>query len=131
MRWSELSTSTKLDCLNYSPNLFLYFPFMFKYAGKCLRKWKRVIHVIFHIFPPEDQRKSPCGCRHWKYACMENGKSRYILVHNISRYVKQGFRVEDDIDEECFLHAHHSIKHQENVTEKKEWLWNKFINLFR
>lgn len=101
-----------------------------KYAGHCLHKWKRVIHVLFYIAPSKEDHKSPSGSRRGKYACMENGKNRYILTHNISRYVWQyHFILEDEQD--CYLHAQYAVKTQENVSEKTEWLWNKFLNLFR
>jgi len=122
-----ISVSATVDLSRCSIISLLHF--MYKYAGHCLRKGNRVIKVLFHIAPSTDQKKSPSGGRHWKYACEVNWKTRFILTHNISRYVcRYGYIIED---EECWLHAHHALKNQENVKAKEFGLWNKFLNLFR
>ena len=92
---------------------------MLKYAGKQLKKGSRVIHVLSYIAPSVGQHRTPSGERRGKYACIENGKDRYIMTHNISRYICQyHFILEDEQD--CYLHAQYASKTQENVSEKTE-----------
>ena len=102
------------------------------YEGKCLQKGNRVIRVLFYEGVPCDKKKSPSGWRRWRYRVELNGHIKHMDTHNVSRLVHiYHYTVrEDEEPYECYLHAQHAVKHQENVTEKTEWLWNKFLKFF-
>jgi hypothetical protein len=104
-------------------SIFLSSPM--KYTNCVLKKGKRVIQVLIYVAPPKESHKSPSGTRRWFYACDVNWERRYIATHNISRYVTMhGYMIEPTID--CWIHAQHSIKHQENVESKEFWFWRKW-----
>ena len=133
MNWECPSRSSN-PCLLPSVDVALFpsFLIMFKYEGYCLRKGSRSVRVIRHIFPSIESHRAPSGWRRGFYACEIGWKIKYIATHNVSRYVTSyGYIMELDCSCEALLHAHHSLKHQENCTEKWFWLWSWIKSLIK